>query len=74
MGYRFRDDKWLGRDATGGSPEGDAMHALLIQRADQLEGCIEGSAEDQELAAIITTIDGYEQLRWPNGTTAGGKR
>ncbi len=45
-GYRFRDDKWLAPDATGGLPEADAMHALLVQRAHQLEGCIEGSAEE----------------------------
>ena len=48
MGYRFRDDKWLAPDANGGWPEADAMHALLVHRADQLEGCIEGSAEEQE--------------------------
>ena len=52
MGYRFRDDAWLAPDATGGSPEADAMHALLLHRADQLESCIEGSAEEQELLAI----------------------
>ena len=42
MGYRFREDKWLVPDATGGSPEADAMHAQLVHRADQLEGCTEG--------------------------------
>jgi hypothetical protein len=47
MGYRFRDDKWLAPDANGGSREADAMHALLVHRADQLEGCIEGWAEER---------------------------
>jgi hypothetical protein len=43
MVYRFRDDKWLAPDTTGGSPEADAMHALLVHRADRLAGCTEGS-------------------------------
>jgi hypothetical protein len=46
MGYRFRDDKWLAPDATAGSPEADAMHALLVRCADQLEWRIEGSGEN----------------------------
>jgi hypothetical protein len=71
MGYRFRDDTWLAPD--GGSPEADAMHALLVQRADQLEGCIEGSAEEQEFWAIVSAIDAYEQKRWPEGKIPDGK-
>ena len=73
MGYRFRDDTWLAPNATGGSPEADAMHALLVQRADELEGCIEGSAEEQEFSAIVSAIVAYEEKRWPEGKTAGGK-
>ena len=73
MGYRFREDKWLVPDATGGSPEADAMHALLVHRADQLEGYIEGSAEEQEYLAIASAIDAYEQKRWPEGKIPGGK-
>ena len=73
MGYTFRDDKWLGPYATGGSPEADAMHALLVHRADQLEGCIEESAEEQELLAFVNAILAYEQKRWPDGKVAGGK-
>src|SRR5262245_24216156 len=30
------------------------MHAALVHRADQLEGCAEGSLEEQELAASST--------------------
>ena len=73
MGYRFRDDKWLVPDATGGSPEADAMHALLVHRADQLEECIEGWAEEQEYSSIVSAVVAYEQRRWPDGKTAGGK-
>ncbi len=50
MGYRFGDDKWLALDATGGSPEADAMHALLVHRSDRLDGCTEGSPEEQASA------------------------
>ena len=73
MGIQFSEDKWLVPDATGGSPEADAMHALLLHRADQLEGCIEGSAEEQELLAIVNAILAYEQKRWPEGKIPGGK-
>jgi hypothetical protein len=73
MGYRFRDDRWLMPEATGGSPEADAMHTLLVQRADQVEGCIEGSAEEQELSTIVSAIAAYEEKRWPAGKIVGGK-
>jgi hypothetical protein len=73
IGYRFRDDTSLAPDATGGSPEADAMHALLVHRADQLEGYIEGSAEEQEYTSIVSAVVAYEQRRWPDGKTAGGK-
>ena len=32
----------------------DAMHALLVKRADELMGCVEGSPEEAELATIAT--------------------
>ena len=73
MGYRFRDDKWLAPGETGGMPEADAMHTLLIRRADQLDGCTERSAEEQELSVIISAVVAYEEKRWPAGKIAGGK-
>jgi hypothetical protein len=73
LGYKFHDDTWLAPDTTGGSPEADGMHALLVHRADQLEGCIEGSAEEQEYSSIVSAVVAYEQRRWPDGETAGGK-
>ena len=60
-------------NATGGSPEADAMRALVVLRADRLEGSTEGSAEEQEFSAIVSAIVAFEQRRWPDGKTAGGK-
>ena len=61
MGYTFGGDKWFGPDATDGSLEADAMHALLVHRADQLEGCTEGSPEKQEFSSIVSAIDASER-------------
>jgi hypothetical protein len=46
---------------------------VLVQRADQLEGCIEGSPEEQELSEIVSALDAYERKRWPEGTIPSGK-
>ena len=40
--------------------EADAMHAVLVKRADELVGCIEGSPEEEELRALADVIDAYE--------------
>jgi hypothetical protein len=47
----------------------DEMHALLVQRADVLEG----SEGERELASITDAIEAYESVRWPNGKVDGGK-
>jgi hypothetical protein len=51
----------------------DAMHALLIKRADQLAGYGEGSAEEVEFGSIADILTAYELLRWPEGKEPGGK-
>ena len=53
--------------------EADQMHALLVQRADQLDGCTENSPEERELAAITDAIKAYERKRWSEGKAPGGK-
>jgi hypothetical protein len=39
------------------------MHALLVLRADAIEGCLEGSEEVRELVAITDAIEAYETIR-----------
>jgi len=45
----------------------DAMHALLVKRADELMGCTENSPEEAELAALADVLEAYESQRWPLG-------
>jgi hypothetical protein len=53
--------------------EADAMHGLLVLRADKLEGCTEGSNEETELKMIADTVSAYEAKRWPDGVVPGAK-
>ena len=77
LGYSFDGLVWA---APGGGvslpnllDEADAMHGLLILRADKLEGCTEGSDEATELKMIADTIETYEAKRWPDGVERGAK-
>jgi len=51
----------------------DKMHALLVARADELHGFIEGSPEELEYITIVEAIERYEKKRWPQGKTPSGK-
>ena len=61
MGYVFHQHDWTGPAITA-TFEADAMHALLVLRAEA--GCAENS---DELAMIAETIAAYETKRWPGG-------
>jgi hypothetical protein len=81
LGYRYQGGEWEPASApaaTAGSrslmtAECDAMHGVLVQRADALESCLEGSEEEIELKTIVDAIEAYEAVRWPLGRTQGGK-
>jgi hypothetical protein len=76
MGCVFRGGEWMAppmgwpRPATA---EADAMHVLLVLRADQLEGCIENSEEVRELTMIAEALEAYECKRWPEGRCQAGR-
>jgi len=71
-GYVFREHDWTG-PAIPAAFEADAMHALLVLRADAIEGCKENSPEERELAMIAEAVEAYEAKRWPDDRVAGGK-
>jgi len=37
--------------------EADAMHGVLVQRADALEGCTEGTDAEAELKRVVDAIE-----------------
>jgi hypothetical protein len=67
MGYVFHD-YWItpAEAPASASVTADAMHALLVLRADQLDGCTEGSPEEAEVKAIAEALEA-EAKRWPDG-------
>jgi hypothetical protein len=75
LGYTFAAGDWMhpANDAAPAPAITDALHALLVKRADDLEGCAKGSDEERELAAITDAIEAYEAVRWPQGKINGGK-
>ena len=76
LGYTFAGDDWMhpANDAAAIVPTiTDELHAMLVRRADDLEGCPAGPDEERELAAIERAISAYEAVRWPTGKTACGR-
>jgi hypothetical protein len=76
LGYAFDGIDWNAPAAAPATPqfaEADALHALLVLRADTLEGCIGNSEEAREFAMIAEALEAYEAVRWPDGKVPGGK-
>jgi hypothetical protein len=65
--------KWAAGPVAHFTAAADAIHDLLIKRADNLEGFLEGSAEEVEFASIADALVAYERIRWPEGKVPGGK-
>jgi hypothetical protein len=62
FGFTFNGIDWVTSTSSlthtsSLTTEADAMHALLMLRADKLEGCCEGSVEATELETITDTIE-----------------
>jgi len=53
--------------------EADAMHALLVTRADALMGATDESDGATELQEITDAVKAYEMKRRPRGKVPGGK-
>jgi len=72
LDYRFHGNAWQPPIENAAWPEADRLHGLLIERADDLVGCNEGSPEEAELEAIADALEAYES-RWQRGKVEGGK-
>jgi hypothetical protein len=76
MGFEFRNGAWVAPSHSGAdlTAEADRLHALLVQRADEIGGCPDGSPDDAELKSIADALEAYEAKRWPSGreTTGNG--
>jgi hypothetical protein len=76
LGFSYTPEQgWLPPfpQAAAFTAEADAMHALLVIRADKLMGCPEESDSALELELIANTVEAYETKRWPKGKISGGK-
>jgi hypothetical protein len=74
LGFTHVKGQWVPAVAVGAPPpqiEADAMHAVLVRRADVLTGCLDGC--EAELKAITDVLEAYEAKRWPDGKEPGGK-
>ncbi len=75
LGYTYDRGIWSSSPEAVAHLAGvaDAMHAVLVRRADELGGCTEGSPEEIEYKSIVEAIKRYEAKRWPEGKVPGGR-
>jgi hypothetical protein len=76
LGVMPRRDEWIAPPCrtTPATAEADAMHTMLVLRADALTDCTENSVDARELAMITEPIEAFETNRWPHGKAPGGRR
>ncbi len=72
LGFKFDGEHWVG-GVPAIVPEADALHGLLMDRAEALAGGTDNSPESDELRAVAHALDAYEAKRWPGGRIDGGK-
>src|SRR5215510_9750588 len=84
LGFKYTSDRgWLppinsgcgaiGETVPNFTAEADAMHALLVVRADALMGEPEASDGATELQLIANAVEAFEIKRWPRDKVPGGK-
>jgi len=76
LGYTFAGDDWMhpANDAAAITPTiTDELHAMLVRRADDLEGCAPGSDEERELTAIERAIGAYEAVAGPQAKSPAAR-
>ena len=74
QGFAFTDGGW--QPPAGAVEEtlsGDLILGMMMNRAEKLTRCTEGSTEESELEALNLAIDAYQSIRWPGGKIVGGK-
>jgi hypothetical protein len=71
--FHFRDGAWIAPPHLSANlaPEAGRLHGVLVERADEIGGCPDGSAEDAELKGITDALEAYEEKRWPEGRVSG---
>jgi hypothetical protein len=74
LGYTFANNDWMHptNDVAQAPAITDALHAPLLKRADDLEGCTEGSDEEREFGTITDAIEAYKAVL-PMGRKKDGK-
>jgi hypothetical protein len=72
LGYVYNDGQgWKPPQRSDLSPEADALHALLVERAGHLTKRYVGLREAAELRMIVKALEAYEAKRWPGGRKIG---
>jgi len=62
QGYAFEDGAWKQRGCRDRpTPEGDAIHAMMVLRVETIAGC---AGREVELEALTIAINAYESIRW----------
>ena len=62
QGYAFEAGRWkppLG--STQPTLEGDAIHAAMVRRVEEITGC---AGHEVELESLSIAINAYESVRW----------